>query len=213
MVLQSDPLSIQNALYIIVTISFIIVISPFFAKITKLPTTVIEILLGSITAHYTLLVSNDIFNLIAKVGFFYLMFLAGAEVDMRILLKLEKKIVKYGLIYILFLYLFSIFFTLLFNLNGVFIVIMPLISVGLILTLFKEYGKEENWLNFAMTIGILGELISIVVLTVTEASLKHGVGIELYTTLLYLITFLATLILIYKSLKVLFCWYPELKLF
>jgi len=204
---------IENSILIIITISVIVVIAPFVAKITKLPTTVIEILFGSIAAYYSFLETNFIFSLVAEVGFFYLMFLAGAEVDLRMLLKLDKKVTKYASFYILSLYLLSLIFTFMFGLHKIFIVIMPLISVGLILALFKEYGKDTDWLNFAMTIGILGELVSIVVLTFTGATLEYGVGVELYKIIILLILFLAILVFLYRILKVVFWWYPELKLF
>ena len=204
---------VEHSILIIITLSVVIVISPFLAKITKLPTTIIEILAGSIAAYYSFLEKNFIFSLVAEVGFFYLMFLAGAEVDLRVLLKLDKKIIKYGSLYIISLYLLSLIFTFLFGLHKIFIVIMPLISVGLILALFKEYGKDTKWLNFAMTIGILGELVSIIVLTFTGATLEHGVGMELYKTIALLIVFLTILAFLYKILNVIFWWYPEFKLF
>ncbi len=203
----------EDSFIIIIAIAIIIVISPFIAKITKLPTTVIEILLGSISAYFSFLGENLMFNIIAEVGFFYLMFLAGAEVDLKILLNLDKRVVKIGFLYISLLYLLSLIVSLTFGLNHIFIVMMPLISVGLILALFKEYGKDEKWLSFAMTIGVLGELVSILVLTFVGAVLENGFGFELLQSLFFLTMVLLFLSLLYKFLKVLFWWFPELKLF
>ncbi len=203
----------EDSFIIIITIAIIIVISPFIAKITKLPTTVIEILLGSISAYFSFLGENLMFNIIAEVGFFYLMFLAGAEVDLKILLNLDKRVVKIGFLYISLLYILSLIVSLSFGLNHIFIVMMPLISVGLILALFKEYGKDEKWLSFAMTIGVLGELVSILVLTFVGAVLENGFGFELLQSLFFLTMVLLFLGFLYKFLKVLFWWFPELKLF
>jgi len=86
-----------------------------------------------------------------------------------------------------------------------------LISVGLIMTLYKEFDKDTKWLNLSMQIGVLGELASIIALTVTGAVLNHGLGIELYETLGLLVVFLIVLAIVFKLFRILFWWYPEFK--
>ncbi len=198
---------------IIITLSVIIFLSPYLSKIFHIPTTPIEIVLGSIAGYFSLLDHNHLFELIAEVGFYYLMFLAGTEVNLRTLLKLNRGMLRRSLFYIGFLYLFSFILVKLVKVPNIFIVILPLISVGLIMTLYKEYDKESRWLNLAMTIGVLGELVSIVALTVTGAALEHGVGMELYKTLGLLLLFLAIMGLVFRLFRVLFWWFPELKVY
>jgi len=68
----------------ILAVSLILVLSPHFSKLLKLPTAPIEILLGSIVGFLGFIeTSNQNFWLIAHVGFLYLMFLAGLEVNLR----------------------------------------------------------------------------------------------------------------------------------
>ena len=198
---------------IIITLSVIIFLSPYLSKIFHIPTTPVEIILGSLAGYFTLLDHNHLFELIAEVGFYYLMFLAGTEVNLRTLLKLNKGMLRRSLFYIGFLYLFSFILVKLVNVPNIFIVILPLISVGLIMTLYKEYDKESRWLNLSMTVGVLGELVSIVALTVTGAALEHGVGAELYKTLGLLLLFLAIMGLVFRLFRVLFWWFPELKVY
>ncbi len=196
---------------IIVTISVILSLSPYLSRILHIPTTPIEILLGSIAGYFSLLHHDRLFELIAEVGFYYLMFLAGTEVNLRTLLKFSRPLLKRSLIYIGLLYLFAFVLVKALSIPDIFIVILPLISVGLIMTLYKEYDKESRWLNLAMTVGVLGELVSIVTLTVTGAALEHGMGAELYKTLGLLVLFLAIMGLIFRLFRILFWWFPEFK--
>ena len=68
---------------------------------------------------------------------------AGTEVDLKLFFTIDKKILKTGVIYLALLYLLSTLLTFSFDLNRLFILIVPLMAVGMIFTLFKEYGKNE----------------------------------------------------------------------
>jgi Kef-type K+ transport system membrane component KefB len=112
------------------------------------------------------------------------------------------------LIYLLLLYLFSISFTLYFELGKIFIVLLPLISVGLVVTLSKEYGKTP-WLTLGMTAGGIGEVISIGALTLTSTVLQAGFGIEFLKSVGALLLFIFIIYLLFLFLRLLFWWFPE----
>ncbi len=198
---------------LIATLSAIIFISPYASKILKIPTTPIEIILGALTAYLGILHEHDFFEVIAEVGFYYLMFLAGTEVDLRRLLSLKKELLLRGFGYIALLYLFSAVICFYFGFSNIYIVIMPLISIGLVLALYKEFGKGHGWLKLSMTIGTLGEFVSILALTFVSALLEYEVGENMYRSFLYLAMFLLGMYVIYISLRILFWWYPELKIY
>jgi len=197
----------------IITISVIIIATPYFSKLIRLPLTPVEIILGSVAGYFGFIKHNEIFTLIAEVGFLYLMFLAGSEVDLRFLKKLDIKILKNGIIYIILLYLFSFLSSYYLKLDNIFIITMPLISVGLIIALFKEYGKNEKWLELSMTVGILGEVISITLVTFSSAAIEFGIGKEFYETIAILFLFLFAIAVIFRLLEILFWWYPGIKTF
>jgi len=193
---------------LIITISLILIFSPFFAKILKLPTTPIEIILGSLLGYFGFLHEEHLFELVAELGFLYLMFIAGTEINLKDVLKTPSSIMKRVLIYLIILYSFSISFSLYLDLGKIFIVLLPLISVGLVATLSKEYGKTP-WLEISMTAGILGEVVSIAFLTITSSALISGFGFALVKTILSLIAFLIFMFIIFKSIQILFWWYPK----
>ena len=200
----------ENEIAIILTLSAIIFISPLISRLTKIPTIPIEIILGSIAISSGLFHHNHTFTLVAELGFLYLMFLAGLEVNLRQVLNLPKSMIKKGLLYVSLLYAITTVFTFYFKLSTIFIVTMPLISIGLLATLKKEYGNLP-WINLAITIGIIGEIVSIIILTIVSANLEHGLGMEFYETLLLLILVFVGVYLVYKFLHNLIWWYPEIK--
>ncbi len=196
---------------LIITISLIIMFSPFFAKFLKLPTTPIEIILGSFLGYFGFLHTEHLFDLVAEFGFLYLMFIAGTEINLKNVLNTSSTIMKKVIVYLIFLYAFSILFAIQFSLGKIFMVLLPLISVGLVATLSKEYGKNP-WLSMSMTVGGIGELVSIVILTITSATLTSGVGLGLFQTIMALIAFLLFMFLLFRSMQLVFWWFPKVSL-
>ncbi|MGB5965547.1 MAG: cation:proton antiporter [Sulfurimonadaceae bacterium] len=193
---------------LLIALSLIVIFSPFIAKIIKMPTTPIEIILGAIFAYAGFLHHHYLFELVAEVGFLYLMFIAGTEVDLKKVLRTNSALMKRILIYLVLLYLFSISFTLYFDLGKIFIVLLPLISVGLVVTLSKEYGKTP-WLTLGMTAGGIGEVISIAALTLSSTALQAGFGFEFLKSMGALVLFIFLIYLLFRALQLLFWWFPE----
>ncbi|HIP54338.1 MAG TPA: cation:proton antiporter [Sulfurimonas autotrophica] len=197
-----------DTIILIITLSLIIIFSPFFAKILRLPTTPIEIILGSLLGYIGFLHDEHLFDLVAEFGFLYLMFIAGTEINLKNVLKTPAYIMKKAAIYLILLYTFSIAFSMQFTLGNIFIVLLPLISVGLVASLAKEYGKA-HWIRLSMTVGGIGEVASIVILTISSAALKFGFGLELFQTVMALLAFLLFMFLLFHSMRLLFWWYPK----
>jgi Kef-type K+ transport system membrane component KefB len=195
---------------LIIVLSVLLLIAPFISNILKLPIAVVEITMGSIVGSIGLLEESHLFELLAEVGFLYLMFLAGMEVNLKNFFKIDKKIFLLGGLFVLLLYLLTIAFVKGLNLSNVFIVILPMLSVGLIVSVQKEVGKTK-WIEMAMTIGVIGELVSIMVLTLISGIFELGIGKELYFSILKLMILITILILGFYFIKVLFWWFPKIK--
>ena len=202
---------IDTSILLILTLSLLIWGSPFMAKFLRLPIPTVEIILGSLFAYFGLIGENQYFNLIAEVGFLYLMFLAGMEVDLKQITRSSRTILRQSMLFLLIMASFSIGAGLLFGLNAIIIISMPLISIGLLASLSKTYGKEEPWIKLAFIAGILGEIISIAVLTIYDAAITTGLTFELLEKIGYLSAFMFTVYILYRLLHLLFWWFPELK--
>jgi len=202
---------IHTSITLILVLSVLIWGSPFVAKSLRLPIPSVEIILGSIVAYFGLIGHNQYFDLIAEVGFLYLMFLAGMEVDLKQITNSPKIVIQKSMLFLLFVVMFSVGFGFIFDLNTIVIISMPLISIGLLATLSKVYGKEESWIRLAFIAGVLGEILSIAALTVFDAASTTGFNLELVIKIGYLLLFIFVIYILYKMLHLLFWWFPELK--
>ena len=196
----------------ILALSLILVLSPHLSRMFRLPTAPIEIILGSLLAYLGVIqISNAIFYLVAHVGFLYLMFLAGLEVNLKNIFKMPRSYITQSFYFLFFMSVLAVVFGFIFELNPVLIIILPLISIGILATLSKEYGNESRWIKIAFLVGTLGEVLSIVALTIFEAySSLHSVD-ELISKIMLLAIFLAAIYLLYIIFRTLFWWYPEFK--
>lgn len=201
----------MSEISIFLTLSFVIFASPYIAKFLRLPIAPTEIILGIIFKNIGILGESEILKLVAELGFYYLMFLAGTSVDLKLFFKQTRRnlIANLGFIFALYFGAFIGVFAL--NLSPIFIVVIPLMSVGLLSTLYKDYGLEQKWLNLAMEIGIIGELFSISCLTLLNAYLKFGISSDFFLNLAILGGFLCFITLFIRGLGILFWWRPQIK--
>ncbi len=204
-------LVIDDSITLILTLSLLVWGSPFIAKIIKIPIPPVEIILGSLFAYMGFIVHNQHFDIIAEVGFLYLMFLAGMEVNLKQISSSPKEVIQKSTIFILLTFTFSIMLGVLFRLNAIAIISMPLISIGLLASLSKTYGKDQSWIKLAFIAGVIGEIVSIAALTILDAASSTGFSIELVFKISYLILFILAAYIMYKVLRLLFWWFPEIK--
>ncbi|EHS0800742.1 cation:proton antiporter [Campylobacter lari] len=199
-------------LKILLVVAGCLLTSPYIAKFLKLPLSATEIMLGSFIGFLGFIGESENFKLLANAGFYYLMFIAGMEVNLKTFLNTERSLLNKAFIYIILLYAFSVLAIESIDISYIFVIIIPVMSVGLLSTLYRDFGKNCEWLNISMVVATLAEVVSIVLLTITAAFLGKGADLfSLTQNLLYLVGFLALCIFGFKFLEVLFWWYPQLK--
>ena len=122
-------------------------------KAFKIPVVVVEIILGLICGYLGLIYADETLKLVAKFGFIYLMFLAGLEINFKLVKVIKSNTCcKCCFIFCTFIYSFRCCL-LVFNLGLTYFVVLPIFSLGMLMMLIKEYGKDEPWLNLALSIG------------------------------------------------------------
>jgi len=202
----------SDSITAILAVSLVLVLSPHFSRLFKLPTAPIEIILGSTLGFFHIINIKDAnFSLLSDVGFLYLMFLAGLEVNLKSIFKMPKIYIRQAFYFLTIMWGLALILGLTFKLAPFLILILPLISIGILATLSKEYGKESRWIKIAFLVGTLGEVLSIVALTVFEAYSTVNTAQELLSKIGLLLLFLSAILILYLLFKRLFWWYPEFK--
>jgi len=195
---------------LLIAVPVIIFISPYLSKLLKTPTVSIEIVLGSFLGLVGISSDVYLFEISSQIGFIFLMFLAGLEVEFNKILDIDKKFIKPLILYIFIVHIISFLSIVTFDLPFIFMTILPLISVGIIATLTKEYGSEYEWIKVAFIVGTIAEIISIVEFSLTVNLLESGFGWDLAIHFIYLFIFIVGSIVLFKLISVLMWWYPNI---
>ena len=181
---------------------------PFVSRRLNIPSAVLEIVYGAVLFHTAVLLKPDWFMLMKELGFIYLMFIAGMELDIRQLVK-GGRFLWYFLIPALSLILTPIIMV---QLGYPFYVgvAVSVLSAGIIIPVLKEAEMLHSDLGRDIIgIALTGELLAILVLTGIDIYHQHGLtGMALLQGVkLILLTGLAALFL--NILHVLAWWNPE----
>ena len=97
-----DPQNLID-LKILIIIAVCLLLSPHIAKFLRLSLSATEIMLGALVAYFGLVGESGNFKLLANIGFAYLMFIAGMEVNLHNFFSMDKKIAQKSFLYILLL--------------------------------------------------------------------------------------------------------------
>ncbi len=203
----------MEKIYLMIAVCAIIMLSPMVSKMIKAPVVVVEIVLGVIAGYLGLIYADETLKLIAKFGFVYLMFLAGLEINFKLVKVIRATLAWNVIFYFIFLYSIAGFVCWLFNLGLTYFVALPIFSLGMIMMLIKEYGKEQQWLNLALSIGVVGEIISILALTLFSGWTEHGLSASFFISILTIVSVVAITVLGLRVFYIAFWWFPELKKF
>lgn len=196
----------QLSLLLMVIIGMAVV--PFISRRIWIPVSVLEILLGFVLFHTIIEdTPSDFFHILKEFGFIYLMFIAGMELDIKKIIK-EPLFKWYLIIPLLSLLTGPIIFYLIgfpFYLG----VSVSVFGAGILLPLLKESGlirTELGSLIFGVT--IMGEVISIVLLTFLEVYHRTGLTVNFMLELLRLCLEIAAAAIVLKLVYIMAWWLP-----
>lgn len=191
--------------------AILIFIAPSISKITRLSLVVIEILLGALILNASFIGESKALKEVAHIGFLFLMFLAGIEVDLKSFARLGRSFLKKMAIYFLALYVSAIFIVIAFALPIIYAIAFPVMSLGMIMILIQDYSKKQIWVDLVLKIGVMGEIISISMLVLLNGYYSFGVGYELGLAMGILVLFSVFVAIVFKISDIVFWWFPHLR--
>ncbi|HHO42103.1 MAG TPA: cation:proton antiporter, partial [Epsilonproteobacteria bacterium] len=94
----------------------------------------------------------------------------------------------------------------------IYIVAIPIVSLGMIVILANEYNKEEHkWIQVLFITGAVGELIGIASLVILDSAMLHGLNVEFYKNILILIFIFVIAFYLFRFFGLVLWWFPELR--
>lgn len=184
-----------------------VAVIPFLARRIRVPSAALEIVYGVLLFNLVLHQRPEWFDLLREIGFIFLMFIAGLELDLRALRASGK-----SLWYVLISLCSFIFTPLIFVLLGqpFFLgVAVAMISAGIVIPVLKELNLMKTPLGRdIIDVALTGELLSILALTLIDAYHKHGLSWHAGLELGKLALLFGLAVVVLKLLYLLAWWHP-----
>jgi Kef-type K+ transport system membrane component KefB len=183
---------------------------PLLAGRVNLPAAVAEILFGLGMSSLGIAQKSATTDFLAELGFIYLMFLVGAEIDFN---RIEKEgtraallasavavaILACGAAVVRFL-----------DLPAFMALVLGAMSVGVLLVSLVEVGASQSrWGQLLLLVGSVGEFLSLMALTFFGLVSRHGLGWELGVSILEVMLLFLVAFVLLASLRLLVWWFPH----
>ncbi len=181
---------------------------PYVSRRLRFPAAVLEILYGVVLFRLLVHERPEWFGLLKELGFIYLMFLAGMELDLRSLFR-SPRLAWYTLLPALSLGLTPLLFLAL-GLPPYLGLAAAVLSAGIAVPLLKESELIRTPLGRdILGTALVGEVLSIVVLTAVDTYQAHGFSGQAALVLAKLAALLALAAVALKAIYLVSWWHPE----
>ncbi|HIE59173.1 MAG TPA: cation:proton antiporter [Persephonella sp.] len=202
--------NIEAILLMIVSIGAFLM--PFFSRKLNLPSPVAEILFGlSIGIFFKdKIKETEVLNFLGELGFIILMYLAGLEINFESIKKtpLRKKFIY--LFVVILIFIFSVLAIIYLKLNNAFILVILATAIGLLYPVLKDSKLiSKPFGQSLLIIGSIGEVISLLSITVFFVIYKDGISLKALEHLLAVFLFFATIYLALSLFRLYIWWNPE----
>ena len=195
----------ETAILLVLTGTAVI---PFVARRFRIPSSALEIVYGFLLFNFVIAHRPEWFEVLRELGFIFLMFIAGMELDIARVLRSRKAVwlalvplASFILAPCLFVAMGQPFFL------GI---AVALISAGIAIPVLKESGLIDQPIGQTIVnVALIGELFSILALTFLDAFHKHGITLDAALELGKLAALLGLALLLLKILYLLAWWFPD----
>ncbi len=189
---------------------------PFVSRIIRVPSAVGEIIYGialgfviSDIAH-----SVPIINFLSEFGFILLMYLAGMEIDTDDLKKAGRRPILFYAAYFGLIALLGFAVSKILGQPGYYVLIYLTTSIGLLYAVLNELEMKKTSLGQELLIiGSIGEIISLIGLTIFTLLHQSGFSQDTAVQVAQLALFVVAAIFIMKCFQLLIWWLPSLSRF
>jgi len=204
----------ETQLLVLILITLGVFVIPFLVPLVKLPVAVGELLYG-MALLYTFQkfhIEENAFvyiDFLAFLGFSLLMFLAGLEIDWNKLETLQRREKFVITLVVLTNFLLSLLVVKVLKFPLSVGLLLSSMGIGLMLTVLRELDLPSHFVQIVLITGSLGEVLTLLALTVYDLYLSFRLGTSFYIHLCLIGVFGAVFVFLLKLLKLLVWYFPE----
>lgn len=186
---------------------------PFISRRLSIPSAVGEILFGLFIGLFfkQAFHKTTIISFLGELGFILLMYMAGLEINFEKIKITPKKELYLYFFLIGLVAVYSFLLTAYFQQASIYVLIYLTTAVGLLYPVLKETGMlGKDFGQKLLIIGSIGEVVSLVALTIFILYYRFGFSLESALHLGQLAAFLFGAYIIYRLFRLLVWWFPWL---
>ena len=181
---------------------------PFLSRKLKAPSSIVEIIFGIVLFSLIFQHQPEWFRLFKEFGLIYLMFIAGMELDVRLMLRQVHLLWYLGIVMVSFVVMPVVFVNL--GLPFYLGIVVSLISGGVVVPVLRETGFMRSPLGRdALTLTLSGEFISIIMLTALDIHQRYGTALQTVVSVIKVVVLFSLAVLFLKVLYLMAWWWPE----
>ena len=181
---------------------------PFIARRLRVPSAALEIVFGVLLFNFAFHSRPDWFLFVQELGFIYLMFIAGMELNLTQIRRSGKSF-WYVLVSLLSFSVTPLLFYL-FGQSYFLGLAVAMISAGIAIPVLKELQLDQTPLGRDIIgVALTGELLSILVLALLDAYQLHGLSMNALLELFWLAILFGGALVLLKLLYLAAWWHPE----
>ncbi|MBU1429520.1 cation:proton antiporter [Myxococcota bacterium] len=190
-------------------------IIPFLTRFIQMPNAAGEIVYGLVLARIFPGYLSHNLEFLGELGFILLMYLAGLEIDFERLRKTKAQELWVYIFLFLSIGIFGFFSSWILNLPPLFGVVFLTTAVGLLFPVLKDSGLlHRSSGQRLLLIGTIGEIMSLIVLTIFILYHKYGFSSSSIIHLAEILLFGLLVVFVLKLYRHVTWWFPQLsKLF
>lgn len=189
------------------------IVGPLLAVRLRLPTAVVLMLIGMALGPAGIGILQDSPNIsfLSEFGFLVLLFMAGMEIDFDAIRAAGRKALWVPLLVVAGIFSCATVGAKLLGLNGIGILVVAAMAVGMPLAVLKETGQDRAPLGrHVMLTGSLGEFFCILGITALELTSSGPMGFHTLIHILKISALFVLFVLILRWVRALVWWHPEL---
>jgi Kef-type K+ transport system membrane component KefB len=183
---------------------------PLVAARVNVPAAVAEILFGLGMSFLAVARASPTTDFLAELGFIYLMFLVGLEIDFNLIEKEGTRTVVLASAVAVGILVSATSVVLFLDLPIFMSLVLGAMSVGVLLVSLVEVGASQTrWGQLILLVGSIGEFLTLIALTFFDLVTSHGVGWELGLAALEVSLLLLVAFVLLASLRLVVWWFPH----
>ncbi len=183
---------------------------PLVAARIHVPAAVAEILFGLAIGAAGVVHESQATNFLADLGFIYLMFLVGMEIDFNRIEREGHKTVILAFVVASLVLASAAFIAMRLEMPPFMALVIGAMSVGVLLVALVEAdASKTRWGQILLLVGSIGEFLTLLTLTAYHLVHQHGISPELGVAALRVLLLFVVALVVLSLMRLVVWWFPH----